>query len=467
MMTLSTLLPPTVWAQTEFALAPLGDLRRTTRLVQIAAQLAARPGGTLPQAFDTGAELKAAYRFFHQPRVGPDPIQAPHRQRTLAACQEPGEYLLLEDTTDLDYTAHPATADLGRIGNGRGRGLRLHTTLALRVEAWNLDQEPHSLLLGLLGQQVACPRPSPPEETRGQRLTRARQSQRWASVFDLTGGPPPGSQWIYIADREADFYEPIQQCRRHGVDFLIRSYQDRRLAGSPDHLDEALARAPVRGEMTLRLRARPGQPAREVRVAVRATAVTLRGPWRPGGRPADFPTQVVEVTEVGVPAGRPALHWRLLTSLPCPTWRQVRRIVGRYAARWLVEEYHKALKTGTGVEQSQMSAAYRLENLVAVLAVVAVRLLQTKQLAVARPDELVGPETFGEEALALLAARSGEPDGGWTHRTLLVALARLGGFPGRRGDGLPGWQTIWRGWQRLQWMSEGLETLHPKGKTCG
>lgn len=458
---------PARWAQTEFALAPLGDRRRTARLVTIASHLAAQPGGTLPQAFGTWAELKAAYRFFSQPKVGPEQILAPHQQRTLAACRQPGEYLLIEDTTDLDYTAHRATAGLGRIGDGRGRGLRLHTTLAVRVEAWNLEQQPEGLLLGLLAQQCAAPRPAPAGETRAQRLARPRQSQRWASVFDTTGGPPAGSQWIYLADREADFYEPLQHCRRHGVDFIIRSYQDRRLADGGQPLEAALARAPVLGETTLALRARSGQPARAARVQVRATTVTLSGPWRPGGWQAGFTVQAVEVREVDGPTGGPPLHWRLLTSLPCQTWAQAQRIIGRYTARWLVEEYHKALKTGAGVEHSQMEEAYRLETLVAVLAVVAVRLLQSKLLAAARPDEAVGEETFGPEALELLAAKYGKPAGGWTQRSLLVSLARLGGFPGRRGDGLPGWQTIWRGWQRLLWMSQGLEALQPRGETCG
>ena len=463
----ASLSTPAQWAQAEFAPAQLGDRRRTARLVNIATALARHPGGTLPQAFPNWAQLKAAYRFFHQPKTTPARILAPHTARTLAACQEPGEYLLIEDTTDLDYTGHPATAGLGRIGDGRGRGLRLHSTLAVRVQAWDLEQRPEGVVIGLLGQQTICPPRPPPGQSRRQRLSRPRQSQRWAATFDTTGGPPAGSQWIYVADRESDFHEPLTCCARHGVDFIIRSYQNRRLADGTGHLDQALARAPVLGPATLELRARPGQPARTVRLEVRATTVTLSGPWRPGGWTGDFTVNLVEAREVDAPAGTTPLQWRLLTSLPCARWVEARRVLGRYAARWLVEEYHKALKTGAGAEQSQMTEAWRVETLVAVLAIVAVRLLSTKLLASARPDEAVAPETLGPEALAILAGHYGEPSGGWTHRSLLVAVARLGGFPARRGDGLPGWQTIWRGWQRLLWMGQGLATLQPGGKTCG
>ena len=156
-----------------------------------------------------------------------------------------------------------------------------------------------------------------------------------------------------------------------------------------------------------------------------------------------------------------------MTSLPCTRWVEVQRIVGRYTARWWIEAYHKVLKSGTGAEASQLEAAYRLETLVAVLAIVAVRLLNAQWLARARPDEAVAADAFGPHALAILAEEWGEPPGGWTQRSVLVAVARLGGFLARKGDGQPGWQTIWRGWHQLMWMCQGLETLQHASKRCG
>ena len=156
------------------------------------------------------------------------------------------------------------------------------------------------------------------------------------------------------------------------------------------------------------------------------------------------------------------LHWILLTSLPCLGLTQARRIVGRDTARWHIEEYHKALKSGAGVEASQLEQAYRLETLIAVLSLVAVRLLNTKLLARACPDQALEPGQVGAEGLKVLEDRFGRPKEGWTQGTFWVAVARLGGFIGRKSDGMPGWQTIWRGWQRLMWMSEGLETLQLK-----
>jgi hypothetical protein len=460
----TTLHAPASWAQLEFGLAWLGDPRRTKRLVNIATHLAASPGGTLPQAFPHWAELKAAYRFFGQRGVSFERILAPHLERTRAACRQPGEYLIIEDTTQLDYSGHPATEDLGVIGDGGGRGFELHSALAVRIESWTLAQRPEGTVTGLFGQECRTPRPAPKGETRGERLRRPRKSQTWAAAFQSTGRPPAGSQWIYVADRESDFYEPLQLCQQHGVDFIIRSGQHRRLAQDAGSLLETLERAPVLGQSTVEVRTRGGQPARTAIVELRRARVQLDGPWRPGGwQPPLAELSVVEVKEVQAPPGvKELLHWKLLTSLPCETLAQVLRVVGRYTARWWIEEYHKALKSGAGVEKSQLERADRLESLIAVLAVVAVRLLGAKLLARSRPETFEAAASFGPEMLALLEQKLGPPKGGWTNRNVLIATARLGGFLARKHDGLPGWQTLWRGWQRLRWMCEGLAAIQQK-----
>ena len=464
----TTVLAPAQWAQMEFALAQLGDQRRTQRLVKIATRLAQSPGGTLPQAMPHWEELKAAYRFLSQPKNTYEQVLRPHWERTQAACLEPGEYLLLEDTTQLDYSRHGATEELGIYGDD-GRGLCLHSTLAMKVMAWDLEQRPEAVVVGLMSQQCWSQKHRPPGETRSQRMWRSdRMSKRWAEVLKTSAGPSAGSTWIYIADREADFYEPIQRCRQRGVDFVIRACQNRRLAQGAGHLWDSLSQATVLGRVKVELRARPGAGARRAEVELRSSRVCLSGPWRPGGRQADLEgINVLEVREINPPVEVEPLHWILLTSLPGTSLVQARRIVGRYTARWHIEEYHKALKSGAGVEDSQLEKAHRLETLIAVLALVALRLLNTKLLARARPDQALEPGQVGAEALIILEERFGKPKTGWTQSAFWLAVARLGGFIGRKSDGTPGWQTIWRGWQRLLWMSEGLDHFNQPKKRCG
>jgi hypothetical protein len=464
----TTVLAPAQWAQMEFALVQLGDRRRTQRLVKIATRLAQSPGGTLPQAMPGWEELKAAYRFFSQPKNAYEPILRPHWERTEAACRESGEYLLIEDTTHLDYSRHRATEDLG-INGARGRGLWLHSTLALKVMAWDLEQKPEAVVVGLMNQRCWSQARRPAGEGASQCFHRSnRASGRWAEVLLRSGGPAAQSSWTYIADREADFYEPIQRCQQCGVDFVIRARHNRCLADEPGHLLERLSQAEMLGSTEIELRARPGAGARRVVVQFRCRRVCLSGPWRPGGWQEDLAAMnVVEVKEAAVPAATEALHWILLTSLPCASLTEARRIAGRYASRWHIEEYHKALKSGAGVEASQLGKAHRLETLIAVLALVAVRLFHTKLVARAMPERALSPEEAGVDALRILEASVGRPPKGWTPGTLWVAMAKLGGFIGRKNDGPPGWKNIWRGWQRLIWMTEGLENLNQLKKRCG
>jgi hypothetical protein len=222
--------------------------------------------------------LKAAYRFFGQAGVTFDRVLAPHLERTRQACRQPGEYLLIEDTTLLDYSQHGATRGLGAIGDGAGRGFELHSALAVRVETWTLEQRPEGTVVGLFGQQCCTPRPAPDGETRGQRLSRPRKSQTWAAALKAAGRPPAGSRWIYVADRESDFYEPSGICQQHGVDLVVRASQDHRLAEGRGHLKAAVAQAPVLGQTTVAVRARGGQPAR--------TAIVEVATGNPDGRPS-------------------------------------------------------------------------------------------------------------------------------------------------------------------------------------
>ena len=455
------------WASIQFCQAQLGDPRRTRRLIKVACALAKTSHGTLPGTFSRWADLKAAYRLFSQENVTYEKIINPHWSHTRKACRQPGEYLLIEDTTQLDFTSHLAAEDLGRIGDDGGRGLFVHSTLALRVERWNDRQEPDVTVLGLFGQKCWA-RPESircRQEKKRDRLLRPRESQRWAEVFHDIACPDSQSKWTYVADRESDIYEVFGRCRAKRIDFIIRANQPRALAKEDRSVFQAVSEVPVLGRFTIDLRSRPGQAARKAKMELRAKTVTLRAPWRPAGAQQPFEVTVVEACEVEAPAGVKPIRWVLLTSWPCADLRGAMRVVKAYARRWLIEEYHKALKSGVGVEQSQLSTAGRIQALFGILAVVAVRLLNTKLLARTHPSEPVAPEEIGPEALTILEAEWGKPDGGWTYSSVLIAVARLGGFMARKHDGNPGWITIWRGWQKLMLMVQGFSLSN--GETCG
>ena len=95
---------------------------------------------------------------------------------------------------------------------------------------------------------------------------------------------------------------------------------------------------------------------------------------------------VVHVMEVDAPQGVEPIEWILLTSLPVESFEDAWLVIGYYEKRWLIEEWHKALKTGCRLEHRQLKTASRLEALTGLLSVVSVRLLQLKSAARTMPD---------------------------------------------------------------------------------
>lgn len=456
------------WIEEQFEQADLGDARLNARLCRLAGDLMEKPGVGLPHALVEWADLKGAYRFLANEGVTHDQIMRPHWEKTLGICREGGEYLLVEDTTGLHFGSAREIEGMSRAGKGEVKGMHVHSSLALSVERWDEGGSPDVTVVGLLGQQtwVRKGKAKKGRETRKQRLVRAKESDRWAAVFERAGSPPEGARWTYVADRESDIFVVIRRCRRREVDYIIRACQPRKVMGADETIQQAVSAAPALGEIEIELRARPGQPARAARLEIRSLRASVRPPGVGGkGLEAEW-VKVVELREVGAPRGIRPFSWVLLTSWDCYTHEDACRVVKAYSRRWLIEEYHKALKTGTGIEHAQLSSRGRLENLLGILAVEAVWLLNQKLLCSSRPQEAVAAGTVDEDVLRILEARHGRPKGGWTNRSLFVGIARFGGFLARKGDGDPGWITIWRGWRDLTTMCNALELLRRTEK-CG
>lgn len=459
------------WAEQNFGAARIGDCRRVRRLVKVAAALAACPGGTLPGAFPQWSQLKAAYRLLDNPALSFEKALAPHLQQVQAACSAPGQYLLIEDTTLLDFSSHPSLKGVGRIGDDSGRGLSLHTTLAFRVEPSEHDEPARLSLLGLAGQHRWV---RSPEFTRGpgvrcgyeakkRKFSRARESQRWGRILTEFPAAAVGNERIYIADRESDMYELFDRCASARCQFVVRACHNRALLDAAGPLFETVGQETELGRYTLSLRTRPRVPARQATISVRSACVKLRPPYRPGGTPPPRELNIVQAREVDAPPGQ-GIQWFLLTSLDCKTCAQARRVIQFYASRWIIEEYHKALKTGAGIEKSQLEECRRVEALLAILSLVAVRLLNLKLQAGQSPTRPIEAGEIAPEALHILEGRFGAPPGGWTQSNLWIWIARMGGYLARNSDGPPGWQTLWRGWNRLREMTEGAQII--KGR-CG
>ena len=313
------------WSLRHFGGCALRDRRRVKRVVALAEAMARHPECSLPRLFDRPYDVKAAYNLFKRPDATPENLQSEHRRLVREAVEQPGTYLLLEDTSDFVWRSEYEIEGLGPIGDGRAnqQGFMLHTVLAVR---WTEEagecaaRHPTVDLLGVADQQYYIRKPVPPGENGDDswvRKQRERESRLWVDAGANLGSAPAGARWLRVCDRGADIYEFFIECQklRHGV--VVRACQDRALAQKGDRLfDYARGLAPL-GHFDLPLRKRPQHPARTARLAISAGPALLKSPKRPGapaGKLPSVPTWVVRVFEVDAPAGVEPLEWIIHTA---------------------------------------------------------------------------------------------------------------------------------------------------------
>lgn len=456
------------WAEREFGDIEFGDVRREERAVMIATAMASNPSKSLPEIFGRRYDLKATYTFFRHERVVPDEIQAGHREKVLERMKEAGNYLLIEDTSEMSWCGNKAIEGLGPIGEGRAgmQGFHLHTTLAVVWPGNKIkegEKRPPVEILGLADQQYNVRKKRPAGEKEMARKKRERESQWWEDTSHRIGEAPDKkeSKWVRVCDRGADAYETMISCEQNNHRYVIRAAQDRSLTDEQGHQQTGKLFGKARqsaalAESRLELRARAGQPARTARLNVSVTPVWLRSPQRPGKGPGclkPIRCNVVRVWEPEPPQGIKALEWILLTDLAVDSAGQALEIGLMYSTRWLIEDFHKALKTGTKAEQLQLETVQGLFAAIAFKSIVALRLIDLRERLRIAPDAAAEESELSEIALKVLKAALRRPIN--TVRDVALGLGRLGGHLNRKADGLPGWQTLWRGMSKLNSLVEG------------
>jgi hypothetical protein len=446
---------------TEFFAAELGDARRTQRLVELATVFAHRPGASLPEACGNRAMLKAAYRFFDHEAVAPQAILESHVVATSDRLAAVPRVLAVQDTTEVDWSAHPATTGLGPLATSTHQGLHVHTTLALT---------PERLPLGLLAQQVWARDPAAvgKRTTRKHRPIADKESQKWltsvAAVCEAHARCPQ-TRFVCIGDREADVYDLFLQERPSGVDLLVRAAWNRRVDHPERYLWTKVAAQPVVATLTVRVPRRGPQPARQATVAVRWCLVLLGPPThRTAEKLPSIAVWAVQAVEEQPPAGCDPIEWVLLTTCAVHTPADAVTRVDWYACRWGIEVWHKVLKSGCRIEARQLETADRLRRCLAVYSVLAWRLLYATLLSRALPEAPCTALLEPEEWQALYCAihvTATPPATPPPLRQAIHWIGRLGGFLARHGDGEPGVTVLWRGFQHLTDLTFMYRIMRP------
>jgi hypothetical protein len=448
--------PPADWAEEEFGRCRLAA-PMTARLLKIARVFAARPLAQIPQAFEgDGAACKAAYRFFSHEDTDIETVLQSHYAATEERIAEQrGEVILaLQDTTSVNYSKLAQTRGLGPIGTqvDGAQGLHLHSTLVVSTQG---------VPLGFLDAQCWARDPQEFGKNKAGLPIEQKESYRWLKSYRAVAAVQQRLahvSLVSVADREGDIYELFAEAAQdpQGPHLLIRATHDRGVVDQAERLFDTIEGQPMAGYLHVQLPRQKERAAREAKLAIRFATVMLCPPQGKAALP-NIELQAVQALEEDAPEGVEPIDWRLLTTLPVGSFEQALEKVHWYSQRWNIEVFHRTLKSGCRIEDRQLRDADRLEACLAIDMVVAWRICYLVKLGREVPEAPCTIYFPDEEWKALLAYRTKDPVAPREPPSLREAIrmvAKLGGFLGRKSDGDPGTEVMWRGLQALDLITE-------------
>lgn len=428
----------------EFEGVDLGDRRLAARLKRIAAALEPDPSRSFPEAMGSVAGREAFYRFVNNDRVDLPALLEGHVAQTVERAAAVGGMLVVAvDKTTFTFEGDSEREGLSRLQKS-DQGFEAFFALATTP-----DRAP----LGVLEVQ--------PLEDRGR-----SEASAWCHAIEAADAHVGSLRPVFVVDREADAYELMARLSKDARQFVVRVSRDRYVREHTDAAQETLhelaTRAPVVMTREVKLSRRtaknrppgsrtrnPPREGRDARLSVRARQVVVPKPrkLRSVDAPTSLKLHVVLITEENPPNDEHPVEWVLFTTLPIDTLAELAAIVDAYRARWTIEEYFKALKSGCAYERRQLESKDALVNALGILAPIAWRLLALKHAA--RHAEQPATTVLDADEIHVLRQLSTDVRIGKspTASEALRAVASIGGHI--RQNGPPGWIVIWRGFRRL------------------
>lgn len=469
-------LEPEKWAEQEFGGAPLGDQRRTRRLIRSAEAMAEHPMASFPGAAkgDRGV-IKAHYRFIDQPdesAVTMGSILLPHREQTIRRMMAHKTVLCIQDGTNLNYNGITNGIGFGVVGTNqteaKSSGLHLHTTLAVTDDG---------LPLGILKAQCDAPTAAPASKGRkaSQIPVEEKKTYRWLLGMrdcEEIAAQMPDTHILQVMDREADIFELFDawQDGRKRTDLLVRAKVNRQTTEELklfDRLRAAEARGPkidlIISRQTARpkrskQKARPGRAGRTASMTLHFERIELRPPGKQRSK-KPIPLWAVHLIEESPRPGVKAVEWFLLTTMEVSTVDQAKDVLDFYCQRWRIEDWHRVLKSGCGIEELRNETAERVKRALAIYMVIAWRIMLMTLLGRKVPD-LPAEVLFTELEIEVLNAyastrRDAKPVNCLGDAVCLIS--RIGGHQARKKDSPPGHEVLWLGYSGLRYMCIGYQ----------
>jgi Domain of unknown function (DUF4338)/Transposase DNA-binding len=404
------------WVEAEFGNVDLGHQDREQRLVRIAAAKAQNPAASYTECCAGNRhQLKAYYRFIDKDEeaLSVPALLKGHRERTVGRMKGLRRALVIQDTTDLDFSQRLHCNGLGDIGKNQtstvSQGLKMHSSLAVSEEG---------LPLGVLDTNLYAAHFDAAEKSESRPMEE-KESYRWVRTLDEVNDLAeylPDTEVVVVGDRESDIFELFDHWRRQtpGVHLLVRARHNRCLCEESAKLFDHLESLPVMAQVQIEVprqrekKAKPGKPgcvarpARTAQVELRWEQVTVSAPATGPARDLQPLTlYALLVSEPHPPPGAKALHWVLLTTLAIRSRREALRRLRDYTLRWRIEDWHRVLKSGCRIEGHQHRTAKRLARAIAIDAVIAWRVMLLALLGREVP-EMPGEWIFSPQQCRLL-----------------------------------------------------------------
>lgn len=456
------------WIVEETKEANFTDKRLKTRYKSLLDRLTGSPTKSMLTACKTWKETLAAYRFFNHKSITPEQILTPHYEATLERIKKEKVVLILQDTTEIDFSGRKSLSEVGYLGNERKKGFYLHPNLAVT---------PEKLCLGLINIEILQRKEL---GIRGQRKSKPieeKESYRWLKGYEAANQialKTPETVIVSIADREGDIYEILEKTPSalNQAYWLIRSSSNRKTLGlSHLKLQEAVRQSSPVGEIEFALpmgkiydrdhSKRYPRKRRIVRQEIKALSLKLCPPLRKERNLNPIFINVIHCAELDAPSHNDKIEWFLLTSLPINDTEIIKNIIGWYLCRWQIEIFFKILKSGCMVEKRQFESFKAICNCIALYMIVAWRILYLTTLSRVYPHSQCDDvfETEEWQSVCVVMTQKPPPLKPPQLRSMIFMIAQLGGFLGRKGDGDPGPQVMWIGLQRMRDLALAWKTF--------
>jgi hypothetical protein len=448
---------PEHWAEEEFGTVRLYDNRLKQRLYRIAQDFYGQPQAGIPEACGCKARTMGAYRFFHNPKATMDVVLHAHKEATLERIKQHRVVLAPQDTTTLNYSTHPMTEGLGPVNNADDEtiGLLLHDTLAFSEEGTPL---------GILDAQCWArdPQDRRKKHRRYELPIEQKESMKWLRSFRKVAEVQklcPNTLLVSIGDRESDLHDLFAEAVKDagGPGLLVRAEKSRNRKVKEQFLWDMMLRQNVAGSLKIHVPRRGSRKARDTWVDVRFAEVELKAPKRSRTLPPVRVWAVYILEHVFDEMVDSPIEWMLLSTVEVKDLEDAQKRVEWYSGRWGIEVYHRTLKSGCRIKDRQLGTVDRIETCLGIDMVVAWRIYHLTMLGREAP-ELPCTVFFKDiewKALCCYANKTSvPPQQPPSLRKAMLMVGAIGGHLGRKGDGFPGTQTLWRGLQRLDTATE-------------